>query len=87
MISGCELVVEGSEEDGYDVNVDKILEVNESEINGLVCCYIGVIGGLDNLIGIDVCIICLCLNVKDFVLVNDGVVKCLGVFGVICLNK
>nr|WP_269846276.1 N-acetylglucosamine-specific PTS transporter subunit IIBC [Yersinia enterocolitica] len=84
---GRELAVEGSEEDGYDVNVDKTPEVNESEINGLARRYIGAIGGSDNLTGIDACITRLRLNVKDSALVNDGVAKRLGASGVIRLNK
>ncbi|HIH7781443.1 TPA: N-acetylglucosamine-specific PTS transporter subunit IIBC [Yersinia enterocolitica] len=84
---GRELAVEGSEEDGYDVNVDKTPEVNESEINGLARRYIGAIGGSDNLTGIDACITRLRLNVKDSALVNDGVSKRLGASGVIRLNK
>ncbi len=83
---GRELAVEGSE-DGYDVNVDKTPEVNESEINGLARRYIGAIGGSDNLTGIDACITRLRLNVKDSALVNDGVAKRLGASGVIRLNK
>ncbi|CND31709.1 PTS system N-acetylglucosamine-specific transporter subunit IIABC [Yersinia enterocolitica] len=84
---GRELAVEGSEEDGYDVNVDKTPEVNESEINGLARRYIGAIGGSDNPTGIDACITRLRLNVKDSALVNDGVAKRLGASGVIRLNK
>ncbi|HHL2560296.1 TPA: N-acetylglucosamine-specific PTS transporter subunit IIBC [Yersinia enterocolitica] len=84
---GRELAVEGSEEDGYDVNVDKTPEVNESEINGLARRYIAAIGGSDNLTGIDACITRLRLNVKDSALVNDGVAKRLGASGVIRLNK
>lgn len=42
---------------------------------------------MDNLKVIDVCIICLCLIVNDFVCVNDVVCKCFGVFGVVKLNK
>ncbi|HEN3604083.1 N-acetylglucosamine-specific PTS transporter subunit IIBC [Yersinia enterocolitica] len=84
---GRELAVEGSEEDGYDVNVDKTPAVNESEINGLARRYIGAIGGSDNLTGIDACITRLRLNVKDSALVNDGVAKRLGASGVIRLNK
>lgn len=84
---GRELAVEGSEEDGYDVNVDKTPEVNESEINGLARRYIGAIGGSDNLTGIDACITRLRLNVKDSALVNDCVAKRLGASGVIRLNK
>ncbi|WP_227731492.1 N-acetylglucosamine-specific PTS transporter subunit IIBC [Yersinia proxima] len=84
---GRELAVEGSEEDGYDVNVDKTPEVNESEINGLARRYIGAIGGSDNLTGIDACITRLRLNVKDSALVNDGIAKRLGASGVIRLNK
>lgn len=84
---GRELAVEGSEEDGYDVNVDKNPEVNESEINGLARRYIGAIGGSDNLTGIDACITRLRLNVKDSAQVNDSVAKRLGASGVIRLNK
>nr|WP_269846028.1 N-acetylglucosamine-specific PTS transporter subunit IIBC [Yersinia enterocolitica] len=84
---GRELAVEGSEEDGYDVNVDKTPEVNESEINGLARRYIGAIGGSDNLTGIDACITRLRLNVKDSALVNDSVAKRIGASGVIRLNK
>ncbi|PSH23477.1 PTS N-acetyl glucosamine transporter subunit IIABC [Yersinia pseudotuberculosis] len=84
---GRELAVEGSEEDGYDVNVDKTPAVNESEINGLARRYIGAIGGSDNLIAIDACITRLRLNVKDSALVNDSVAKRLGASGVIRLNK
>ncbi|MGE4799326.1 N-acetylglucosamine-specific PTS transporter subunit IIBC [Yersinia hibernica] len=84
---GRELAVEGSEEDGYDVNVDKTPEVNESEINGLARRYIGAIGGSDNLTGIDACITRLRLNVKDSALVNDSAAKRLGASGVIRLNK
>ena len=84
---GRELAVEGSEEDGYDVNVDKTPEVNESEINGLARRYISAIGGSDNLTGIDACITRLRLNVKNSGLVNDSVAKRLGASGVIRLNK
>ncbi|WP_145500903.1 N-acetylglucosamine-specific PTS transporter subunit IIBC [Yersinia similis] len=84
---GRELAVEGSEEDGYDVNVDKTPAVNESEINGLARRYIGAIGGSDNLTAIDACITRLRLNVKDSALVNDSVAKRLGASGVIRLNK
>lgn len=84
---GRELAVEGSEEDGYDVNVDKTPEINESEINGLARRYIGAIGGSDNLTAIDACITRLRLNVKDSALVNDGIAKRLGASGVIRLNK
>ncbi|WP_392431883.1 N-acetylglucosamine-specific PTS transporter subunit IIBC [Yersinia sp. HM-2024] len=84
---GRELAVEGSEEDGYDANVDKTPEVNESEINGLARRYIGAIGGSDNLTGIDACITRLRLNVKDSALVSDGIAKRLGASGVIRLNK
>ncbi|EEP96300.1 PTS system N-acetylglucosamine-specific IIABC component [Yersinia aldovae ATCC 35236] len=84
---GRELAVEGSEEDGYDVNVNNTAEVNESEINGLARRYIGAIGGSDNLTGIDACITRLRLNVKDSALVNDSVAKRLGASGVIRLNK
>ncbi|MCB5307869.1 MULTISPECIES: N-acetylglucosamine-specific PTS transporter subunit IIBC [Yersinia] len=84
---GRELAVEGSEEDGYDVNVNNTPAVNESEINGLARRYIGAIGGSDNLTGIDACITRLRLNVKDSALVNDSVAKRLGASGVIRLNK
>lgn len=84
---GRELAVEGSEEDGYDVNVNNAPAVNESEINGLARRYIGAIGGSDNLTGIDACITRLRLNVKDSALVNDNVAKRLGASGVIRLNK
>ncbi|MBS0056883.1 N-acetylglucosamine-specific PTS transporter subunit IIBC [Yersinia sp. Marseille-Q3913] len=84
---GRELAVEGSEEDGYDVNVNNAPAVNESEINGLARRYIGAIGGSDNLTGIDACITRLRLNVKDSALVNDTVAKRLGASGVIRLNK
>ncbi|ACY59299.1 pts system, N-acetylglucosamine-specific IIABC component [Yersinia pestis D106004] len=84
---GRELAVEGSEEDGYDVNVDKTPAVNESEINSLARRYIGAIGGSDNLTAIDACITRLRLNVKDSALVNDSVAKRLGASGVIRLNK
>ncbi|WP_049606385.1 N-acetylglucosamine-specific PTS transporter subunit IIBC [Yersinia massiliensis] len=84
---GRELAVEGSEEDGYDVNVNNAPAVNESEINGLARRYIGAIGGSDNLTGIDACITRLRLNVKDSALVNDSVAKRLGASGVIRLNK
>ncbi|CNH41311.1 N-acetylglucosamine-specific PTS transporter subunit IIBC [Yersinia pekkanenii] len=84
---GRELAVEGSEEDGYDVNVNNTPEINESEINGLARRYIGAIGGSDNLTGIDACITRLRLNVKDSALVNDNVAKRLGASGVIRLNK
>ncbi|CQD36388.1 N-acetylglucosamine-specific PTS transporter subunit IIBC [Yersinia mollaretii] len=84
---GRELAVEGSEEDGYDVNVNNTPAVNESEINGLARRYIGAIGGSDNLTGIDACITRLRLNVKDSALVNDNVAKRLGASGVIRLNK
>ncbi|WP_314189086.1 N-acetylglucosamine-specific PTS transporter subunit IIBC [Yersinia massiliensis] len=83
---GRELAVEGSEEDGYDVNVNNTPAVNESEINGLARRYIGAIGGSDNLTGIDACITRLRLNVKDSALVNDSVAKRLGASGVIRLN-
>ncbi|CNC03197.1 PTS system N-acetylglucosamine-specific transporter subunit IIABC [Yersinia intermedia] len=84
---GRELAVEGSEEDGYDVNVDNTPAVNESEINGLARRYIGAIGGSDNLTAIDACITRLRLNVKDSAQVNDSVAKRLGASGVIRLNK
>ncbi|MGP2516864.1 N-acetylglucosamine-specific PTS transporter subunit IIBC [Yersinia sp. 2545 StPb PI] len=84
---GRELAVEGSEEDGYDVNVDNAPAVNESEINGLARRYIGAIGGSDNLTAIDACITRLRLNVKDSAQVNDSVAKRLGASGVIRLNK
>nr|WP_280113854.1 N-acetylglucosamine-specific PTS transporter subunit IIBC [Yersinia mollaretii] len=84
---GRELAVEGSEEDGYDVNVNNAPAVNESEINGLARRYIGAVGGSDNLTGIDACITRLRLNVKDSALVNDNVAKRLGASGVIRLNK
>ncbi|WP_145566572.1 N-acetylglucosamine-specific PTS transporter subunit IIBC [Yersinia aleksiciae] len=84
---GRELAVEGSEEDGYDVNVNNAPAVNESEINGLARRYIGAIGGSDNLTSIDACITRLRLNVKDSALVNDNVAKRLGASGVIRLNK
>lgn len=53
----------------------------------MVINYIVVVGGIDNLKVIDVCIICLCLIVVDLVCVNDVMCKCLGVFGVVKLNK
>ncbi|CNJ31301.1 N-acetylglucosamine-specific PTS transporter subunit IIBC [Yersinia rohdei] len=84
---GRELAVEGSEEDGYNVDLDTTKEVNESEINGLARRYIGAIGGSDNLTGIDACITRLRLNVKDSAQVNDSVAKRLGASGVIRLNK
>ena len=84
---GRELAVEGSEEDGYDVNVDNTPAVNDSEINGLARRYIGAIGGSDNLTAIDACITRLRLNVKDSAQVNDSVAKRLGASGVIRLNK
>lgn len=84
---GRELAVEGSEEDGYDVNVDNTPAVNESEINGLARRYIGAIGGSDNLTAIDACITRLRLNVKDSAQVNDSAAKRLGASGVIRLNK
>jgi N-acetylglucosamine PTS system EIICBA or EIICB component len=84
---GRELAVEGSEEEGYDVNVNNTSAVNESEINGLARRYIGAIGGSDNLTSIDACITRLRLNVKDSAQVNDSIAKRLGASGVIRLNK
>jgi PTS system N-acetylglucosamine-specific IIC component len=84
---GRELAVDGSEEDGYHMNVDKTYKGNESDINELARGYIGAIGGSDNLTGIDACITRLRLNVKDSALVSDSVAKHLGASGVIRLNK
>jgi PTS system N-acetylglucosamine-specific IIC component len=84
---GRELAVDGSEEDGYHMNVYKTYKGNESDINGLARGYIGAIGGSDNLTGIDACITRLRLNVKDSALVSDSVAKHLGASGVIRLNK
>ncbi|HAT3745175.1 TPA: PTS transporter subunit EIIC [Serratia marcescens] len=87
MTPGRELAVAGDETDGYDVNVDSNAGKDENETTTLARCYVGAIGGSDNLTGIDACITRLRLNVKDSALVNDALAKRLGASGVIRLNK
>ncbi|BAE74134.1 PTS system glucose-specific EIICBA component [Sodalis glossinidius str. 'morsitans'] len=82
---GRELQMAGDETDGYDVNIDAGGEGDETQ--KLARRYISVIGGSDNLTGIDACITRLRLSVKDTSLVNDAVAKNLGAQGVIRLNK
>ncbi|MGE9550822.1 N-acetylglucosamine-specific PTS transporter subunit IIBC [Erwinia amylovora] len=83
---GRELAVEGDESDGYDTNVDHTGN-NESETETLARRYIGVVGGSDNLTGIDACITRLRLTVKDSAEINESLAKRLGASGVIRLNK
>ncbi|WP_404695531.1 N-acetylglucosamine-specific PTS transporter subunit IIBC [Raoultella ornithinolytica] len=84
MTPGRELAVAGSEADGQDVNVSS---GKEQDVAGLARQYIAVVGGSDNLTGIDACITRLRLNVKDSSLVNEALAKRLGASGVIRLNK
>ncbi|MBK5142811.1 PTS N-acetyl glucosamine transporter subunit IIABC [Budviciaceae bacterium BWR-B9] len=61
---------------------------NTSEgLDALASSYIGVIGGSDNLTGIDACITRLRLTVKDSSIVDSTAAKRLGAAGVVKLNK
>ncbi|MCD1127592.1 PTS N-acetyl glucosamine transporter subunit IIABC [Jinshanibacter sp. LJY008] len=61
---------------------------NTSEgLDALASSYIGVIGGSDNLTGIDACITRLRLTVKDSGIVDSNAAKRLGAAGVVKLNK
>ncbi|WON76087.1 N-acetylglucosamine-specific PTS transporter subunit IIBC [Serratia sp. UGAL515B_01] len=87
MTPGRELAVDGDESDGYDVNTSAGTDHEESETTSLARRYVSVIGGSENVTGIDACITRLRLNVKDSSLVNDTLAKRLGASGVIRLNK
>lgn len=84
MTPGRELAVAGSEADGQDVNVSSDVAQDASV---LALQYIAVVGGSDNLTGIDACITRLRLSVKDSSVVNEALAKRLGATGVIRLNK
>ncbi|SFC39220.1 PTS N-acetyl glucosamine transporter subunit IIABC [Pragia fontium] len=61
---------------------------NTSEgLDALATSYIGIIGGSDNLTGIDACITRLRLTVKDSGIVDSTAAKRLGAAGVVKLNK
>jgi PTS system N-acetylglucosamine-specific IIC component len=75
-------------EDDADVAEETATETNSVDaLDSLATSYIGVIGGSDNLTGIDACITRLRLTVKDSAMVDSVAAKRLGAAGVVKLNK
>lgn len=76
---------------GREDDLEKVLPESNSNTNegldALAISYIGVLGGSDNLTGIDACITRLRLTVKDSGIVDSNAAKRLGAAGVVKLNK
>lgn len=86
IIRAFNLKTPGREDDSDQVLPEANSNTNEG-LDALAISYIGVIGGSDNLTGIDACITRLRLTVKDSGIVDSNAAKRLGAAGVVKLNK